>query len=84
MIDQCLEGYNATLFAYGHTGAGKTYTIFGSGETNKGILQLATEYLIEQLKLTKEMWVLSCNFVEIYNEQFRDLLSGTQTNGCTV
>jgi len=30
-IDHVLNGYNATFFAYGMTGAGKTYTIFGSG-----------------------------------------------------
>jgi hypothetical protein len=29
MLDQCVKGYSATLFAYGHTGAGKSFTIFG-------------------------------------------------------
>jgi hypothetical protein len=38
MIDKCLEGYNATLFAYGHTGAGKTYTIFGGAGNHQGLL----------------------------------------------
>lgn len=65
-----------TIFAYGHTGAGKTYTIFGS-ETTKGLLHYATDYLLHRLSATK--WVLSCSFVEIYNETFRDLLAPQST-----
>lgn len=39
MIDQTLLGYNSTIFAYGHTGAGKTFTMFGDSKRNvQGIL----------------------------------------------
>jgi len=36
IVDACLEGYNGTIFAYGQTGAGKTYTIQGSDESDTG------------------------------------------------
>ena len=43
MCESVLQGYNATIFAYGQTGAGKTFTMMGSGEgaegENKGLIQ---------------------------------------------
>jgi len=44
LIDAVLEGYNATIFAYGATGAGKTYTMMGTN-SKPGIMFLAMNEL---------------------------------------
>ena len=36
MVDSVFEGYNSTIFAYGQTGAGKTYTMLGKGISEEG------------------------------------------------
>lgn len=41
MIDYVLTGYNATVFAYGMTSAGKTYTMLGDGQKKAGLVLLA-------------------------------------------
>ena len=84
LLSQVREGYNATCFAYGMTGAGKTFTMFGGNlKTNKGrakntpgepgIADLAVEELLKcetgQLKP-----IVTVSFLEIYNEQVKDLL----------
>ncbi|EPY50503.1 kinesin-like protein Klp6 [Schizosaccharomyces cryophilus OY26] len=76
LLDSVLDGYNATVFAYGATGCGKTHTI--SGEPNDpGIIFLTMRELltrIESLKATMDV-ELSVSYLEIYNEKIRDLLS---------
>jgi hypothetical protein len=57
IADCCLEGYNGSLFAYGQTGAGKTYTINGNftgddsfsivNDKNRGIMPRAFEYIFD-------------------------------------
>ena len=59
-----------TIFAYGHTGAGKSFTVFGD-QKNPGILKHLSEHILAKLK---GEWVVGMQFVEIYNEQVRDLL----------
>ena len=54
MIDKVLEGYNSTALAYGVTGTGKTYTIFGDLSNNfkdEGIIFKACDYLFEKISL---------------------------------
>lgn len=75
LIASVLDGFNATVFAYGATGCGKTYTISGTPE-EPGIIFQAMEELfqrIEQLGDTEKVDV-SLSFLEIYNERIRDLL----------
>lgn len=75
LIDSVIEGYNATVFAYGATGCGKTYTISGTPE-EPGIIFQAMQDLfhrIEQLADEQE-FKISISFLEIYNERIRDLL----------
>lgn len=75
LLDSVLDGFNGTVFAYGATGCGKTYTISGSPE-NPGIIFQAMQELfnrIENLRDTKH-FELSLSFLEIYNESIRDLL----------
>lgn len=74
-LDGLLEGFNATVFAYGATGAGKTYTMLGSDDTY-GIMGLTFIELfkkIEEQKKNKEFKILM-SYLEIYNENIRDLL----------
>lgn len=80
-VDKLLQGYNSTIFTYGITGSGKTYTVFGGclREEEKGICYLAYEYLLlkkEEMERNSDCKVfLNFSFFEIYNENVRDLLS---------
>ena len=75
LIDSVIEGYNSTVFAYGATGCGKTYTISGTPEQPGVIFQAIQDLFnkIEQLKDEQE-FKISISFLEIYNERIRDLL----------
>ncbi|KFQ68586.1 Kinesin-like KIF18B, partial [Phaethon lepturus] len=75
VLDSVLNGYNCSVFAYGATGAGKTYTMLGS-ETNPGIMYLTMVELYKRIEARKEE--KSCevlvSYQEVYNEQIHDLL----------
>ena len=49
IIDQCLMGYNGSIFAYGQTGSGKTHTIQGAAGDEKGLLPRCFEYLFTEI-----------------------------------
>ncbi|XP_042643301.1 kinesin-like protein KIF18B [Tyto alba] len=74
MLDSVLNGYNCSVFAYGATGAGKTYTMLGS-EKSPGIMYLTMVELYKRIEARKEK---SCevlvSYQEVYNEQIYDLL----------
>ncbi|KAM6368449.1 kinesin-like protein KIF18B [Pluvialis apricaria] len=75
VLDSVLNGYNCSVFAYGATGAGKTYTMLGS-EKNPGIMYLTMVELYKKIEARKEE--KSCevlvSYQEVYNEQIHDLL----------
>ncbi|KAM9368821.1 kinesin-like protein KIF18B [Phaethornis superciliosus] len=75
LLDCVLNGYNCSVFAYGATGAGKTYTMLGS-ESNPGIMYLTMVELYRRIEARKEQ--KSCevlvSYQEVYNEQIHDLL----------
>jgi kinesin family member 18/19 len=75
LLDSVLSGYNATVFAYGATGCGKTHTITGT-PMQPGIIYLAMEDLFDKVAEMSEEKVteISLSFLEIYNETIRDLL----------
>ena len=75
LLDSVLDGYNATVFAYGATGCGKTHTITGTTQS-PGIIFLTMQELFERLGDTSEEKVteISLSYLEIYNETIRDLL----------
>ncbi|CCE62983.1 hypothetical protein TPHA_0D03480 [Tetrapisispora phaffii CBS 4417] len=76
LLDSVLDGFNGTVFAYGATGCGKTFTISGTPE-QPGIIFLTMDELfkrIESLKDTKNI-ELTLSYLEIYNETIRDLLN---------
>ncbi|KAG8913431.1 kinesin-like protein Klp5 [Tulasnella sp. 417] len=75
LLDGLLTGFNATVFAYGATGCGKTHTISGT-ETDPGIIYLTMAELFTKIEEKKEDMLVevSLSFLEIYNEEIRDLL----------
>ncbi|KAJ1561784.1 Kinesin-like protein kif15, partial [Nowakowskiella sp. JEL0078] len=94
ICDHALVGYNATIFAYGQTGTGKTYTMQGPIETSdislnsetRGVVQRAIEYIFEKKNSSDPglQWTIKISsYVEIYNEQIFDLLD-TNSSPCTL
>ncbi|KAI7472418.1 kinesin-domain-containing protein [Hortaea werneckii] len=76
LLDSVMDGYNATVFAYGATGCGKTHTITGSAQ-QPGIIFLTMQELFEKVdeaQAEKESEI-TLSYLEIYNEQIRDLLN---------
>lgn len=77
-VQSALDGYNVCLFSYGQTGSGKTHTMQGSGNgCMRGVIPRAVEQILEQAKkLQSQKWsfALSASFLEIYNEELKDLL----------
>jgi kinesin family protein C1 len=77
-VQSALDGYNVCLFSYGQTGSGKTHTMQGSGTgVMRGIIPRAVEQILGQIKnLQNCRWKyqMTASFLEIYNEELRDLL----------
>ncbi|PWZ29047.1 Kinesin-like protein KIN-8A [Zea mays] len=67
-----MQGRNGTVFYYGATGAGKTYTMLGTME-NPEVMVLAMNYLFS--KVTQKNHSIKLSYLEIYNETVSDLLS---------
>ncbi|KAJ6403864.1 hypothetical protein OIU84_012126 [Salix udensis] len=96
LVENCLAGFNSSVFAYGQTGSGKTFTMWGpanalSGENLSGDQQGLTPRVFqrlfdrineEQIKYTDKQlkYQCRCSFLEIYNEQITDLLDPSQRN----
>lgn len=76
LLNGLLDGYNATVFAYGATGCGKTHTISGT-EGDPGVIYLAMADLFQRIEDRKDEWntEVVVTFLEIYNEEIRDLLA---------
>ena len=77
ILESIMEGYNGTIFAYGQTGTGKTYTMEGNdNETDKGIIPRSIDWIFNNIKnYPAQQFLVRVSFVEIYNEEVRDLLS---------
>lgn len=75
LLDSVLDGYNATVFAYGATGCGKTHTITGT-PSMPGIIFLTMQELFEKIeeRSQEKTTELTLSYLEIYNETIRDLL----------
>ncbi|XP_018575134.1 kinesin-like protein KIF19 [Anoplophora glabripennis] len=74
LVKDILNGYNATVFAYGPTGAGKTHTMVGD-RTQPGIMIRALNDLFEAVMDKEDEYTVTMSYLEIYNEQIRDLLN---------
>ncbi|XP_012974931.2 kinesin-like protein KIFC3 isoform X1 [Mesocricetus auratus] len=75
LITSCIDGFNVCIFAYGQTGAGKTYTMEGTPD-NPGINQRALQLLFSEVQEKACDWQynITVSAAEIYNEVLRDLL----------
>ena len=78
IVESVIQGYNGTIFAYGQTGTGKTFTMEGeeNPHENRGIIPRSFEqifYAVEQNVNTE--FLIRVSFLEIYNEEIHDLLS---------
>lgn len=75
LLDNVMDGYNATVFAYGATGCGKTHTITGTAQ-QPGIIFLTMQELFERIdeRSSEKTTEISLSYLEIYNETIRDLL----------
>merc|ERR1712224_586182 len=79
IVKGALEGYNGTIFAYGQTSSGKTYTLMGDPATNPGVSLRAFDDVfstIEREGCTE--WNIHVSYFEIYNESVTDLLQRDQ------
>ncbi|XP_029776696.1 centromere-associated protein E isoform X1 [Suricata suricatta] len=78
IIDSAIQGYNGTIFAYGQTASGKTYTMMGS-EDYLGVIPRAIHDIFQKIKKFPDReFLLRVSYMEIYNETITDLLCDTQ------
>jgi kinesin family protein C1 len=80
LVQSALDGYHVCLFSYGQTGAGKTYTMQGTNTpSGRGIIPRAVEKILQTAaSLQDQEWEyhMEASFIEIYNNQLKDLLGG--------
>ena len=89
VVEEVLEGFNCTIFAYGQTGTGKTHTMEGyhdwddassdsfadSMPSNAGVIPRAMSHIFAHLKAKGVEHSVKCTFLELYNEEITDLLA---------
>ncbi|KAL8829421.1 MAG: hypothetical protein Q9170_006174 [Blastenia crenularia] len=86
LLDEMLQGYNCTIFAYGQTGTGKTYTMSGDMSDTLGLLSDAAgviprvlQSLFSRIEADETETSVKCSFIELYNEELRDLVATDDT-----
>lgn len=82
LVDSVLEGYNGTIFAYGQTGTGKTFTMEGvrSDPVLRGVIPNSFEHIFTHIARTQnQQYLVRASYLEIYQEDIRDLLSKDQS-----
>ncbi|GAA50256.1 kinesin family member 3/17 [Clonorchis sinensis] len=78
LVEGVTEGYNGTIFAYGQTGCGKSFTMQGLPEdaSQRGIIPRAFDHVFETISVSQNTkFLVYASFLEIYNEEIRDLLA---------
>lgn len=80
VMHKTLEGYHGTIFAYGQSNSGKTYTMMGT-EESPGIIPITLHDIFEvSHKRTEERFLIRVSYIEIYNEEVNDLLNPEARN----
>ncbi|XP_042638594.1 centromere-associated protein E [Orycteropus afer afer] len=78
IIESAIQGYNGTIFAYGQTASGKTYTMMGS-QDYLGVIPRAIHDIFKKIKeFPDREFLLRVSYMEIYNETITDLLCDTR------
>ncbi|KAJ3682758.1 hypothetical protein LUZ60_012985 [Juncus effusus] len=87
IVNEVIEGYNCTVFAFGQTGTGKTYTMQGDMKSkvedlsaNAGVIPRAVKHIFDILEERKTDYSMKVTFLELYNEEITDLLSIEEQN----
>ena len=82
-----LEGYNSTIFAYGQTGTGKTFTMEGftydNMDSKRGIIPRTIEDIFQYIESNSNRdtkFIIRAAYLQIYNEMISDLLKPNSTN----
>ncbi|GJM88218.1 hypothetical protein PR202_ga04256 [Eleusine coracana subsp. coracana] len=83
LVNEVLDGYNCTIFAYGQTGTGKTYTMEGGGgkaqngelPSDAGVIPRAVKQIFDILDAQSAEYSMKVSFLELYNEELTDLLA---------
>ncbi|XP_037076336.1 kinesin-like protein unc-104 [Pollicipes pollicipes] len=88
MLDHAFEGYNVCIFAYGQTGAGKSYTMMGKPDDGQeGIIPRICRNLFQRISNdsdTEAQYSVEVSYMEIYCERVRDLLNPKNKNHLRV
>uniref|UniRef100_A0A4W3JYZ5 Kinesin-like protein n=1 Tax=Callorhinchus milii TaxID=7868 RepID=A0A4W3JYZ5_CALMI len=88
IVDSVLEGYNGTIFAYGQTGTGKTFTMEGVRAVPelRGIIPNSFAHVFGHIAKSEgdTRFLVRVSYLEIYNEEVRDLLGKDQTQRLEV
>ncbi|KAL5262688.1 hypothetical protein ACHWQZ_G008176 [Mnemiopsis leidyi] len=89
-IEEVLQGYNCTVFAYGQTGTGKTYTMEGDRSVGSnlpwekdpkiGLIPRCMSHMFDRLNSQASDFSVRLSMLELYNEELFDLLSTTDSN----
>uniref|UniRef100_A0A7N0SVL8 Kinesin motor domain-containing protein n=1 Tax=Kalanchoe fedtschenkoi TaxID=63787 RepID=A0A7N0SVL8_KALFE len=82
IVNEVLEGYNCTIFAYGQTGTGKTYTMEGEAKkkngdmpSEAGVIPRAVQQIFDILEAQGAEYSMKVTFLELHNEEITDLLA---------
>ncbi|XP_034027992.1 kinesin-like protein KIF3B [Thalassophryne amazonica] len=81
LVDSVLRGFNGTIFAYGQTGTGKTYTMEGvrNDQERRGVIPNSFEHIFTHISRShNQQYLVRASYLEIYQEEVRDLLSKDQ------
>ncbi|XP_034018144.1 kinesin-like protein KIF3C isoform X2 [Thalassophryne amazonica] len=84
LIDSVLAGFNGTIFAYGQTGTGKTYTMQGAwlDPEKRGVIPNAFDHIFTNISRSQadRQYLVRASYLEIYREEIRDLLDPNHAN----
>ncbi|TKR77759.1 hypothetical protein L596_018672 [Steinernema carpocapsae] len=83
IVENVLQGYNGTIFAYGQTGTGKTHTMSGNGNdpAERGVIPNSFAHIFDHISKCQhdKTFLVRVSYLEIYNEEIRDLLAKDQS-----
>ncbi|CAI5646564.1 unnamed protein product [Oreochromis niloticus] len=82
LVESVLLGFNGTIFAYGQTGTGKTYTMEGvrNDPEKRGVIPNSFEHIFTHISRSQnQQYLVRASYLEIYQEEIRDLLSKDQS-----
>uniref|UniRef100_A0AAV2M0K9 Kinesin-like protein n=1 Tax=Knipowitschia caucasica TaxID=637954 RepID=A0AAV2M0K9_KNICA len=82
LVESVLLGFNGTIFAYGQTGTGKTFTMEGvrNDVERRGVIPNSFDHIFKHISRSQnQQYLVRASYLEIYQEEVRDLLSKDQS-----